>query len=93
MEVDEEHVPSREGVGNHLVLAMGNNSDGQLGCGVFWKTIEEGFFVKIGLRLEGFNCWLLFFLGGELLVVLILLRFVGCIFVTKRLTTVTGRFG
>ena len=40
MEVDGENVtPSSSGVGNHTVLAMGNNSDGQLGCGVFWKSL------------------------------------------------------
>ena len=55
------------------------------------KVCLEGFEI-IGWRFEGFPVGCLFFWGGELLVVFFG-RFVCCIFVTKRLTTVTGRFG
>lgn len=73
MEVDENVTPSSSGV-FHTVLAMGNNSDGQLGCGVFWKKFEEGFFEII--EEDGrFPCWL-FFLGG---------RVVGCFCYFKKL--------
>jgi len=46
MEVDD-------GSGSIVVLAMGNNSDGQLGCGVFWLPNSY----PVATRLPPGNIW------------------------------------
>ena len=55
MEIDENR-----SIG-FTVLAMGNNSDGQLGCGVFWSS--EGFLRKVSQNDVCFFfeiCWLFY---------------------------------